>query len=110
MDTIGVLQPRMVVDSEIVQGRRLWTEKLGWVNDIPEAVLNEILPDVAYHARFRLITQPDVRDEEKLQPETLQMATFNPKFQFEFSDFLAVDDVHQDIVETMVGFFGLGVV
>jgi len=96
-------------EDNIVQGRRVWTEKLGMFNGIPEGDLYDTLPDVAYQVRFHLITKPDVLNEEELKPETLQMATFNPSFHFEYSEFLAVDDVHQDIVETMVSDLGLDI-
>jgi len=101
IDTTGVIRPSRIEDNVRFVPRRLWTEKLGWFGDIPETILNEYLADVAYQVRFRLITQPEVCDEDELQPETLRMVDFEPVFQFQLYEFLAVDDVHQAIVETM---------
>jgi len=97
-DTTGVIRPGTKMEEGGHEPRRLWTEKLGWFNDIPQTILNKYLANVAYQVRFRLIT--DVCDEDELQPETLQMANFYPTFQFQLYEFLAVDDVHQAIVET----------
>jgi len=100
VDTIGVIRPAFE-ENGAIQERRLWTEKLGWFQDIPMWVKNDYLPDVAYRVRFHLITLPNLLDEEDLQPERLRMASFAPTFQFQLHEIMAVDDVHQEIVESM---------
>lgn len=89
-------------ESGEVQERQLWTEKLGWYTDISLDFMSDYLPDVAYRVRFHLATRPNLMNEEKLQPENLQMASFKPTFQFRLYETMAVDDVHQGIVDSLV--------